>query len=161
MGNLITLIQPLKKFSRCTDERQLKIPSEITDIYGPCPCLTSAWYSNFSPDASSPAGFSATAASHLTLSDLPLLLWASHLSPLAHLTAPLPRGATEVAVDGALQPAQGRSAATDDAPRVPLSAGAMGWETVTALATSLRANVRREGGGEGAEEDKGCGLGFL
>jgi hypothetical protein len=124
------------------DGAKLKVPSEITDIYGSWPCLTSAWYSNFSPAASSSAGFSATAASHLTLSNLPLLLWASHLSPLEHLTTPLPRGATELAADGALLPAQGRSAATDDAPRVPLSAGAMGWETVTAHTTSLRANVR-------------------
>jgi hypothetical protein len=91
-----------------------------------CPCLTSAWYSNFSSAASSPAGFSATAASHLTTTVLAPRLSAAHLTPVADLADPLSLGVTGVAAEGALLPAHGRSAATDDAPRAPLSTGAMG-----------------------------------
>jgi hypothetical protein len=89
------------------------------------------------------------------MTNLPLLLSDSHLTPLGHLTAPLPRGATELAADGAhLLPAQGRSAATDDAPRVPLSPGAMGVRDLVCHELARQRSGRER---EGGIEDKAKG----
>ncbi|KAG8096057.1 hypothetical protein GUJ93_ZPchr0013g35763 [Zizania palustris] len=76
---------------------------------------------------SSSAGLSVTAASYRIRNSLPLplLLPASHLTPLVNLAAPLPQSTTEPEPAPGALCEHGQSAATDDAPRLLLSTGAM------------------------------------
>uniref|UniRef100_A0A0E0I952 Uncharacterized protein n=1 Tax=Oryza nivara TaxID=4536 RepID=A0A0E0I952_ORYNI len=98
---------------------------------------TSVWYSNSSLAASSSsAGFSVTAASHLTPTNLPFpfLLPACHLTPLTDAAAPLPCTATALhGVGLRVAVGLGRSAATDDAPRVLFSADSQREEGTRAV----------------------------